>query len=551
MYNKSTVAKVLIGVLALTVFTGCQPKTNTVEEKKEKEVIVEPIKQEMSWNMGAEPRTLDPQMNSAFDASHVINNTFSGLMRDYGGEIRPELIDRYELSKDNLTYTFYLKESKWSDGKPLTAYDFEYSWKRALDPNEGVEYGFQLFYIKGGQEFNEGTGLKEDVAVKAINDLILEVTLIAPTPYFIELTAFMTYMPVRQDVVELGNDGSWATNPELFVSNGPFVLKDYKAGEGLTLVKNQEYINYESINLETINVLFDHDSDRGLEMFNAGDLDIFDSPPVKQIAELEANDEDFYIFPHVGTFYYYLNVSNPLFDDLRIRKALSLAVDRNAIVTSVTKAGQVPATGIIPYGIYDSNNNEFREEAGDYGISTEYADVEAARALLAEAGYENGVGLPNIEVIIDDTSEHLAIASFVTEMWREVLGVNCTIVGKPWAEVQELRNNGEYSIARGGWIGDYSDPMTFLDLFLSYSGNNDSQWGNAEFDNIIEEAKLMSGKDRTERLYAAERLLAENHVIIPIYYYTDPAMISGRTKGWKRTSMGSWYFGNIEITENR
>lgn len=551
MFNKTLIAKVLVVVLALTVFTGCQPGLDAVEEEKEKEVVVEPVKQEMSWNMGAEPRTLDPHLNSAFDASHVINNTFSGLMRDYGGEIRPELIERYELSNDNLTYTFYLKESTWSDGKPLTAYDFEYSWKRALDPNEGVEYAFQLFYIKGGQAFNEGNGSIEDVAVKAINDQILEVTLIAPTPYFIELTAFMTYLPVRQDVIELETDGSWATKPEVFVSSGPFILKEYTVGEGLVLVKNEKYINSKDVTLEKINVLFDNDSDKGLELFANGDLDVFDTPPVKKIAELESENSDFYIFPHVGTFYYYLNLNNDLFEDIRIRKALSLAVDRNAIVTTVTKAGQLPATGIIPFGIFDNANKEFRVTAGDYGISTEYADVEAARALLNEAGYPDGKGLPNIEVIVDDTSEHLAIAQFVTEMWREVLGVNCTIVGKPWAEVQELRNDGNYSIARGGWVGDYSDPMTFLDLFLSYSGNNDSHWGNAEFDNLIEEAKLMSGKERTDRLYAAERLLAENHVIIPIYYYTDPAMISDRTEGWKRTSMGSWYFGDVVITKNK
>jgi len=549
MLGKSLIAKILIGVLALSVLTGCKPTQTQTQQKTEEVLVVEPVKQEMNWNIGAEPKILDPQMNSAFDASHVINNTFSGLMRDHGDEIRPELIEKYELSNDKLTYTFYLKESQWSDGKPLTAYDFEYSWKRALDPNEGIEYAFQLFYLKGGQAFNEGTGSVEEVGVKAINDYILEVTLIAPTPYFIDLTAFMTYMPVRKDVIELAGEGDWSDNPELFVSSGPFVLSEYTPGEGLVLKKNEHYINAEKVVLETINVFFDPDSERGLELFEDGNLDIFDTPPVTKIAELEAENPDFYIFPHAGTFFYYINISNPIFKDIKVRKALSLAVDRNAIVTSVTKAGQLPATGIVPYGIYDSSSEEFRVKAGEYGISTEYADVEMARGLLADAGYPNGEGLPTIDVLVDNTGEHMAIAQFITEMWSEVLGINCTIVDKPWADVLQDRNDGTYSIARGGWIGDYSDPMTFLDLFLSYSGNNDSYWGNAEFDNLIEEAKLMSGNERSNRLYDAEQLLAENHVIIPIYYYTDPAMISERAKGWKRTGLGSWYFGDVEMTE--
>lgn len=550
MLKRRHLAWLCVVVLTIMTLAGCQSKqVETQPETTVEEPVKEPVKQEMTWNMGAEPRTLDPQLNSALDASHIINNTFSGLMRDCGDEIRPELIERYEVSKDQLTYTFYLKASQWSDGEPVTAHDFEYAWKRALSPEQVTEYAFQLFYIEGGQAYHEGKGTVDEVGVKAINDHILEVKLIAPTPYFIELTAFMTYMPVRQDVVEKQPDGQWATDPEVFVSNGPFVLDAYESGQGLTLKKNPHYIHDEEVNLEKIDVYFDSDSLAALDQFNQGELDILDVPPVQKIVELEAEDPDFYIFPHNGILYYHLNVQDPLMQDIRIRKALSLAVDRNAIVTNVTKGGQTPATGVVPYGVYDHTGAEFREQAGDYGLPTQYADVESARALLAEAGYPDGEGMPVIEVTVDDTGEYVAIAEFITEMWREVLNVESVIVKKSWAELQNVRHQGAFTIARGGWIGDYSDPMTFLDVFLSYSGNNDSHWTNATFDNLIEESKLMKGIDRTQRLYEAEKLIAENHIIIPIYYYTDPAMISERTTGWKRTGMGSWYFGEVEITE--
>lgn len=549
MRKKWMVWLLMISVVLLS-FAGCQ--NQAVEESLDEiteEIVPDPIEQVMTWDMGAEPKTLDPQMNSALDASHLINNTFSGLMRDYGDEIRPELIERYEVSQDQLTYTFYLKDTKWSDGVPLTAHDFEYAWKRALSPEQASEYAFQLFYIKGGQAYYEGTGTADEVAVNAINDHILEVTLIAPTPYFIELTAFMTYMPVRREVVEKPGASRWAKNPDVFVSNGPFVLYSYTDGEGMRLEKNPHYLYADSVKLEAIDVGFSSDGMASLKAFEAGELDVLDIPPVEKIAELEAENPNFYIFPHNGILYYLLNVNDPLMQDVRIRKALSLAVDRNAIVTNVTKGGQTPATGVVPYGVYDHTGAEFREQAGDYDLPTQFADVETARALLAEAGYPNGEGMPAIEIVVDDTSEYLAIAQFVTEMWREVLNVESVIVTKTWAELQDIRHRGEYTIARGGWIGDYSDPMTFLDVFLSYSGNNDSHWSNAEFDNLIEEAKLMKGVDRTQRLYDAERLIAENHIIIPIYYYTDPAMISDKMVGWKRTGMGSWYFGEVEMVE--
>ncbi len=542
------IGRMILAVLtgATLLISGCSPQSDGSPQGTDQTSSNPPIVQEMKWNMGSEPKTLNPQLNAALDAGNVINNLFSGLMRERDGKVVPEIAEKVEVSEDKLTYTFHLKDSKWSDGKPLTAKDFEYGWKWALSPENGVEYAFQLFYIKGGQDYFEGNGRVEDVAVKAINDRILQVTLIAPTSYFLELTAFPTYFPLREDVVLQSPDDDWSKNPVGYVCNGPFKLISYQSGTGMIMEKNPEYVNADDLKMQKIHVLFDPDAEKALTDFEEGLLDLADSVPVTQISRLESENEGFFIFPHIGTHFYYLNVNQPALKDIRVRKALTLALDRTAIVTQVTKAGQIPATGIVPMGIRDSEGNMFRTTAGTYGIPTEYASVDEARNLMKEAGYADGKGFPELEIRVDDSNEYEAIAYFVAANWEETLGIKCKVTKYPWAELQDLRNKGDYTVARGGWIGDYSDPMTFLDLFLSYSGNNDAHWANAQYDNLIEEAKLTSGKERSERLYAAEKLLAENQVVIPLYYLTDPALISKALSGWEHNGMGFWYFGRIE-----
>lgn len=546
MSRTSRTLLALITGIALIV-SGCSPSKSQPDSPEGEPALAEAeVVQELKWNMGSEPKTLNPHLNAALDAGNVINNLFSGLMRERNGKIQPEIAEKYEVSEDGLTYTFYLKDTRWSDGKPLTAGDFEAAWKWVLNPANGVEYAFQLFYIKGGQDYYEGKAGAEAVAVKAINDRILEVTLIAPTSYFLELTAFPTYFPLRQDVAAKYPDGKWDKIPEGYVSNGPFVLKSYQPGTGMILEKNPNYVLGSAQKLEKIQVYFDSNADKALVDFEEGALDLADSVPVTRISQLEAENESFYIFPHIGTHFYYLNVTHPALKDIRVRRALSLALDRTAIVTQVTKAGQIPATGIVPLGIRDSEGKMFRDTAGTYGIAKEYASVDEARLLMKEAGYPEGKGFPELEIRVDDTNEYEAIAHFVAASWEETLGITCKVSTYPWAVLQDFRNKGEYMVARGGWIGDYSDPMTFLDLFLSYSGNNDAHWENSNYDNLLEEAKLLTGEERSKRLYAAEKILAESQVVIPLYYLTDPALVSKALKGWERTGMGFWYFGGCE-----
>ncbi|MBF8984358.1 peptide ABC transporter substrate-binding protein [Lutibacter sp. B2] len=523
--------------MSMTMF-ACGPK----ETEKTQNVL--------KWNLGSEPKTIDPQLNSASDGGHIINNMYEGLMREVDGKLQPAAAERYEVSDDGLTYTFYLRDEKWSDGEPIKASDFEYAWKRAIDPNlvpEPAEYAFQLFYVKGAQEAYEGKGSLDDVGIKAIDDKKLQVTLNAPTEYFLELTSFYTYMPVRKDVVEKDPEG-WAKNPELVVSNGPFKLKEYALGDKIVLEKNTNYYDVDKVKIDTIEAVMIVDESTALTAYESGELDVLDEKiPVQEIPRLKESDPTFKIIPQVGTYYYIFNVTKKPTDDIRVRKALTLAIDRKAIVEKITKAGQVPATGFVPPKLYDADKKEFREVAGDYGIDPNKASVEEAKALLADAGYPDGKGLPEMELIYNTSESHKAIAEAIQEMWKTNLGVNVKLTNQEWAVFQDTRHQGNFTIARAGWLGDYADPMTMLDLWLSYSGNNDAQWKKPEYDKLIEGAKKITGKERFDLLYQAEKMMMDDMMVMPIYYYTKPVMVKERVGNWQVTPLGHWFFGHASI----
>ncbi len=261
----------------------------------------------LQWNLGAEPKTIDPALNSAVDGGHIINNTFEGLMRKDNEGIKPAMAESYTISDDGTVYTFKLRDAKWSDGQAVKAQDFEYAWKRALDPAVASEYGFQMFYIKGAQAYYEGTGTIEDVMIKAIDEKTFEVTLASPTPYFLDLTTFYTFMPVREDVVVQNPEG-WAADPALTVSNGPFKLKEYKVGDRIVLVPNTNYWKADQTKLTQIDAMMIVDQSTALTAYEANELDVIDSVPTSEIPKLIAEDPTFQIMPYVGTYYYIFNV---------------------------------------------------------------------------------------------------------------------------------------------------------------------------------------------------------------------------------------------------
>lgn len=540
--RKSGMKFLLAGIFILLVACG----------KKEKEP-----EQVLNVNIGPEPKTIDPQLNTGSVGSIVINNLFEGLLRrDKEGKLNPAMAASYEISSDKLQYTFKLKDDvKWSDGKPVKAQDFVYSWTRALDPKVGSQYSFLFLYLKNGRAFFDGKGKKEDVGVKALDDKTLQVTLESPTPFFLGLTAFPSYMPVRKDIVEQKPEG-WAKDPSLTVSNGPFILKEWKTGDRIVLEPNTNYWNAGTVRLKRINMLEINDASTALTAYENGELDINGIVPSAEIPRLRNEDPNFTVLPSLATYYYEFNVTKPPLDNVLVRKALSLSINRKDITEKVLKNGQVPAAGFVPPGIEDSQGRDFQKTAGDYGISPT-GNIEEAKKYLADAGYPDGKGFPELTILYNTSESHKAIAEAIQEMWKKNLNINVKLTNQEWKVFLSTKNEGNFEIGRAGWIGDYIDPATFLEVTASFSGNNDTQWdwkkhpkvaaSNKQYDDFLEKAKMTSGVERDTALYNAEKLLMKEAVIMPIYYYTGLSLIRKKVKNWYTDATGKWYYGATYI----
>ena len=503
--------------------------------------------QTLKFNLGADPLTLDPQLNSATDGSHIINNTYEGLMREVDGEIVPAMAESYTVSEDGLVYTFTLRDAKWSDGQPVTAGDFEFAWKRGADPATASEYMyiFESANILNASAIGKGEMSVDELGVKALDEKTLQVTLSAPTEYFLQLCGFSTMMPVRADVVD--SEGVWAKDPSKAISNGPFKLAEYKMGDQIVLVKNENYWNAENVTLDKIVCYMIADESTAHTKYTAGELDINEFIPADEMPKLIAEDPTFYILPKIGTYYYAFNMNNEALQDVRVRKALNLAINREQIVNDVTRSGQIVAAGFMPEGITDEEGNSFTETAGDYGIPAK-GDVEAAKALLAEAGYPDGVGLPEIEILYNTSESHKKIAEALQEMWKQNLGINVKLTNQEWAVFQETTNQNKFdSIARRGWIGDYNDPQTMLEIFETNNGQNIGRYSNEAFDAEMAASRVTTGAERMEHLYKAHDILMEDMPIIPIYYYSYPIMVQDTVEGWQVNSISKLWLGDAKM----
>lgn len=547
----------LVFLLTMSLFVGCAPKENEANtektadsntEKEEEKPADEGKNEGMVLNfcLPDEPRTLDPTLNSQAVAGDIINNIYEGLMREVDGELVPAIAERYEVSDDGLKYTFYLKDTKWSDGKPLTAHDFKYTWLRALDPETASDYAMLLFYIKGGHEFFSGEGKKEDVAINVIDDRTLEVELKSPTPYFLNLTSFYTYLPVRQDVVEKDSEG-WATNTDIIVTNGPFTLKEYVSGDRFVLEKNENYWNADKVKLDKINANILVNESTALMAYQSDDIDIMSNIPTQEIPILSSESDEFNIRPKIGTYFYVFNNSKAPTDDVNVRKALNLAIDRKSICENITKGAEVPATTYVPPGLKDTRGNEFSSMV-DYGISPE-ADIEKAKEYLTKAGYPDGEGFPEIEILYNTSETHKIIAEAIQEMWKKNLNIEVSLTNQEWPVFASSRRYGKYTgAARFGWFVDYADAMSMLEILESQDTNNSAQWMSEEYNQLLLDARNENDPEkRDEALYAAEKMLFDQQVIMPIFYYTDKFLIKKRVVDWQKGSLGNWFFGYTYI----
>lgn len=550
--NKRLLALMLVLTMAISLLAGCaQPAPAPAPAPEQPaEQPAEPAKEVVfNWNIGADPKTIDPVLNGASDGGDVINQTFEGLTREKSGTVYPGIAESWDVSEDGLTVTFHLRESKWSDGSPLTAHDFVYSWKRGMDPATASEYAWIWEYtnIVGAFDAVNGASLDE-VGVTALDDYTLEVKLITPTDYIISLLSFYHFMPTKQSAVEAGADGAWAKDPANAVSNGPFKLTSYKIGEGLTLVKNEHYWNAAEVKIDRIEGKFIDEQATAYQAYQAGELHFLPDVPPAEVATLIAESSDFYVFPLLGTYYYNFNMDLPMFQDVRVRKALNLAIDRELIVETLG-AGQVPAAGFVPPGFLDHEGNDFFEKSGTYGIATDDSKIAEAQALLAEAGFPGGAGFPEFTIMYNTGAGHQQVAELVQEMLKTNLGITTKLENQEWAVFQDTRKEGDYEVSRGGWLTDFMDPMGLLAIFTTENAYNDPNYNNTEYDALLSTAAKTRGAEHFEALYAAQEILMSELPIIPVYHYSDVMLVSPKLQGWDRSVLGTVDFSTASIVE--
>ena len=536
---KSKISILLAVLLVILMAASCSKPAPTAEASS----------RFMNWNVGADPKTIDPVLNGASDGGDVINQTFEGLVREKSGVIHPGIAESWNVSADGLTVTFKLRKSKWSDGSPLTANDFVYSWKRGMDPATASEYAWIWEYtnIVGAFEAVEGGSL-DAVGVRAVDDQTLEVKLITPTDYIVSLLSFYHFMPTKKSAVEAGPEGAWAKDPALAVNNGPYSLKSYTIGQGLELVKNPNYWNAKEVKLPGIKAVFIDAQSTAYQALLSGELDFIPEVPPAEVPRLIAEDSRFYVFPLLGTYYYNFNMNIPLFKDVRVRKALALALDRE-LITETLGAGQVPASGFVPPGFLDHEGKDFFKTAGTYGFASDASKVEEARKLLAEAGYPEGKGFPEFTIMYNTSEAHKLVAELLQEQFKVNLGINTKLENQEWAVFQDTRKEGNYELSRGGWLTDFMDPSGLLSIFTTGNAYNDPKYNNPTYDDLMSRASKSRGKEHFELLYKAQEILMTDIPMLPVYHYSDTMMVSPKLKAWDRSVLGTVDFSAAYIEE--
>ncbi|MBI2569113.1 MAG: peptide ABC transporter substrate-binding protein [Candidatus Schekmanbacteria bacterium] len=562
---------------------------------------------EYTWNNGAEPETLDPAIMTGNPEHKLANALFEGLASRDPEDLHPVpgVAERWEISADGKQYTFHLRDCQWSNGDPVTAQDFVYSWERVLNPLTASQYAYQLWYVKGGKAYNEGrlrvvrspdvaprlagpgwdpahdrcTGAlaaagscapppsaatlapRESLAVAAGDDsapveidgwakladgrgwvradeldydaaaLGLQapaartfvVKLENPTPFFLDLAAFYTLLPVHRATVERFGD-QWI-KPENIVSNGPFVLAEWRLNQWIELHRNPRYWDREHVRLSVARALPIDNATPAFNLYETGAVDQVDSLAMPlNLMDLLRTRTDYRRSPYLATYFYRMNVRRPPLDDVRVRRALALSIDRSKVTDFILKAGQLPAETFVPPG--------FRDYVSPPGVNVGLR-VEEARALLAAAGYPGGTGIPPIELLYNTAESHKDIAEVLQQEWKKNLGIEVSLINQEWKVYLVSMHTADYTICRGGWIGDYVDPNTFLDLWLTNGGNNNTNWSSRAYDELIFEAGRTLDQGRRMQLFQrAEELLLQEMPIIPLYHYVSLNLVKPWVRGF-------------------
>jgi oligopeptide transport system substrate-binding protein len=485
-----------------------------------------------AFAQGSEPRSLDPGFITDTGAGFLVSNLFEGLVvwDPSGTEVRPGIAERWESSADGLVWTFHLRpDAIWSNGDPVTATDFVLSWRRVLDPARASDYAALLEPVKGAMALHEGVVVDPTLlGVEARDRSTLVVTLQHPTPWFAAIAAHYVLAPVNTR--SLKRHGYAWTRPENIVVNGPFTLESQTPGEELVLVRNPYYHSADEVKLERVVAKIETDPARVLQMYETGEIQWTGHAtgllPLDRVRELSARP-DAHSASKLATAWYVLNTQDGPLADARVRRALSLALDREALSGLIEPGGAV-AAGLVPPGIPDY-----------VPVSALKHDPEEARRLLAEAGFPGGEGFPVLELAVDSRAVHERIAAQVVEGWKASLGIEVTVFTRDWPVHVETVQAGDFEVGRGGWLGDYPDPATFLDIFHSENALNTAGWSNETYDSLCEEAhRTEDAASRMRLLGQLERILMDESPVLPLFHFGEVTLLKPEVRGYIDNALG-------------
>ena len=517
-----------INILSITLIflIGCSENISPVDSGLEQQIY--------HHGNGSEPQGIDPHIVTGVPEHHILISLCEGLTipnpnpKGSDGYI-PGTAESWSISDDGKEYIFKLnKNAKWSNGDPVTADDFVWSWKRILTASLGSQYPDMLYYLVGAYEYHNGQiDNFDEVGVKAIDTHTLKVNLKNPTPFFIGLLSHYSTWPVHKETVLKHGDiddrnGEW-TRPGNFVCNGPFQLKTWELNNKIVVEKNPHYYDASMVRLNEIHYYPVSNVMTEDRMFRAGQLHLTSSMPTQKCPiYIEEKNPNLKIDPYMGTYFYRINTENETLNDVRVRKALAYSIDRQLLVDKVTQCGQIPAYSFTPPG------------SNGYQPSTEIPyDPVLAKQLLAEAGYSPENPFPKLEILFNTNEGHRKVALAIQQMWQNELGIEVELVNQDWKVYLSREMVGDFQISRAGWIGDYEDPNTFLDLMRPNRGNNKTGWENMDFDALVEEANTINDQEkRYELLNEAEKILIDNMPIIPLYTYVRVYQLSPDVKGF-------------------
>jgi len=535
--------KLGIVALACVLLAGCGGGESNVEAGDREQIL--------HFGNGTEPQELDPHIVTGVPEHNIIAALLEGLVAKHPKTLEPipAVAASWDISDDGKTYTFHLRDNaRWSNGDALTAEDFVWSWWRALQPALGNQYAYMLFPMVNAEAYASGK-LKDfsQVGVKALDRLTLEVRLNNPTPYFLQLLDHYSTYPVHRPTIEKFGQpderGTRWTRAGNFVGNGPFVLESWKLNKIITVTRNPHYWDADRVRLNGIHFHPIENIATEERMFRAGQLHITGTIPIDKIAVYRRDHPELLqVAPYLGIYYYRLNVRVPHLKDPRVRRALNLAIDREAIVERITKGGEIPATAFTP-----------PDTMGYTATSDLRFDPDEARRLMAAAGYPGGEGFPVTELLYNTSEGHQKIAVAIQQMWNQHLGVNIRLNNQDWKVFLSSVNLGDYAISRAGWIGDYVDPNTFLDMWITDGGNNQTGWSNPRYDAIIQRLAPAAGsqEERHRLMREAEALLLEELPVIPLYVYTSKSLIQPSVRGVHGNLMDHILYKNVWLEGGR